>query len=84
MQKRHSDALNNRLEHVIDAGCAHILWNELYRWYDVRKIAAGTYRDISERWQEISEGRHGLLQIVDGAGGCYLFAEDAIKPLPGQ
>jgi hypothetical protein len=68
----------------LDAGCAHILWNELYRWYDVRKIAAGTYRDITERWQEISGGKGGDLRRVRGEDGIHLFAEESIESLSGD
>ena len=81
MLKRHAETLRNRLERVLDAGCAHILRTELYRWYEVKKIAAGTYRDLEERWQEVSEGEHGDLKTVKGEGGIYLFAEKAIKAL---
>ena len=84
MLKRHAETLRNRLERALDAGCVHILWNELYRWYEVKKIAAGTYRDISERWQEVSESEHGDLKRVEGQDGIYLFAEKAIKTLSGE
>lgn len=84
MLKRHAETLRNRLERVLDAGCVHILWNELYRWYEVKKIAAGTYRDISERWQEVSEGEQGDLKRVRGQDGIYLFAEKAIETLSGE
>jgi len=81
MEKRHSDTLTDRLEHILDAGCAHILWTELYRWYEVKKIAAGTYRDLAERWHEVSGGKHGTLQVVDGDGGIFLIAKGAMRPL---
>ena len=92
IDKRHSDILTNRLEHILDAGCVHILWNELYRWYGVRKIAARTYRDIADRWQEVSEGlilhgrrpAFGSLKMVKGGDGVYLFAEKTIKPLGAE
>ena len=50
MEKRHNDTLTDRFEHILNAGCVHILWSELYRWYEVKKIAAGTYRDLTQRW----------------------------------
>jgi hypothetical protein len=83
MQRRHLDTLTNRLEHILNAGCAHILWSELYRWYEVQKIAARTYRDIAERWQEVSDGKNGHLKMVEGEGGIHLFAEAGIKSLNG-
>lgn len=84
MEKRHSDTLTNRLEHVLDGGCVYILWNELRRWYEVKKVAAGTYRDIAERWNELSEGKDGPLQTVQGYEGFYLFAKGAISPFPSE
>jgi len=82
MQRRHIEILTNRLEHILNAGCVHILWSELYCWYEVQKLAARTYRDIAERWQEVSEGHKGHLRMVNGEGGIYLFAEKEIKSLP--
>jgi len=82
MERRYSDILTSRLEHIVDGGCVHILWNEIYRWYEVGKIAARTYRDIAERWQEVSEGKYGGLKIVKEASGIYFFAEKNIEPLP--
>lgn len=46
MEKRHDDVLNARLESVMTAGVAHVLWKELYLWYGVQKIAARTIRDL--------------------------------------
>ncbi|MEQ8744112.1 hypothetical protein [Parasphingorhabdus sp.] len=81
MQKRHDNLLTARLEHVVDAGVAHILWNELYTWYDVKKIAAGTYRDLNQRWDEITDGDEGRLMKIEGAGGIFLAAENEVMPL---
>jgi hypothetical protein len=65
----------------MDEGCAHILKSELHRWYDKKKIAARTYRDLEERWQEISEGQSGPLHRVWGAGGVFLLASDRVQSL---
>ena len=75
MEKRHQDSLSNRLEEVALNGCAHVTLEELYRWYDVQKIAARTYRDLEIRWQELSEGKRGRLMRVAGRGGVFLFGE---------
>lgn len=56
MQKRHDDILTSRLEEIYTNGVAYVSWNELYLWYDVQAIAARTYRDLSNRWDEISAG----------------------------
>jgi len=53
MDKRHDEAIQRRLEQVLTEGCAYISWNELYLWYGQKRIAAGTYRDLSERWDAL-------------------------------
>ena len=78
MQKRHDDLLTARLESVIDAGVAHILWNELYRWYDVKKIAARTLRDLEQRWSDLTNDQFGPLMKVEGMSGVFLMAENSI------
>lgn len=81
MEKRHDDVLNARLESVMTAGVAHVLWSELYLWYGVQKIAARTIRDLIERWEEISQGEHGRLMQIPGSGGVFLVAEKNIQPV---
>ena len=82
MDRRHDDLLTARLETILDKGVTYITWNEIYRWYGVQKIAANTYRDIKSRWQEISQGKLGMLKAVNipYTGGVYLIAEKHIKP----
>ena len=55
-------------------GCAHVTWSELYQWYEnVQKLAAGAYRDLKTRWEEVTRGRKaGPLKMVDGRGGIFL------------
>jgi len=79
MQKRHDDMLTTRLELAYDVGVAHICWCELYRWYDTQKIAAGTWRDLAQRWDEITEGEQGALQYVESNSGIFLMGKDTIK-----
>jgi len=54
MDKRHDELLTSRLEEILTKGCTFISWNELYLWYGVSKLAARTYRDLAERWDEIA------------------------------
>lgn len=77
MDKRHQDALTNRLEDASLNGCSHVSWTELYRWYDVQKIAARTYRDLETRWQDLTEGKIGRLMKIEGRGGIFLFGQDS-------
>lgn len=81
MDKRHDNLLTAKLELVVNAGVAHVLWNELYSWYDVQKIAARTWRDLNQRWDELTDGDEGRLMKIEGAGGIFLIAEDEVKPL---
>ena len=75
MDKRHQDSLTNRLEDAYDSGCSHILWEELYRWYDTLKIAARTYRDLEARWQDLTSGKVGRLMKIEGRGGIFVFGK---------
>lgn len=81
MQKRYDNLLTTRLEEVKHAGMAHILWNELYTWYEVQKIAAGTRRDLSSRWDDLTDGEEGSLMQVEGRAGLFLFAKDEMGPV---
>ena len=82
MEKRHDDQLTNRLEEIITVGSTFIHWNELYLWYGVKAIAAGTYRDLSSRWDDITaeyEIDLGKLMLVQSPSkvnsGITLFGE---------
>jgi hypothetical protein len=77
MERRHQDALTNRLEEALLNGVSHITWEELYLWYDVKKIAARTYRDLNERWRTLSDGEKGPLMKVEGRGGIFVHGEGA-------
>ncbi len=77
MDRWHDSVLTSRLEEALLHGCAHISYPELYRWYGVKKIAAGTYRDLTHRWKEldkeITNGGAGELMQVEGKGGIFIF-----------
>lgn len=87
MDKRHDDLLTARLEEIVTKGCTYIAWNELYLWYGVQKLAARTYRDLAERWDEISSAQDltslGKLAFVQSpwrkggsSPGIYLFGSE--------
>ena len=84
MEKRHENLLTARLERVVNASVAHVLWEELYSWYGVKKIAAGTWRDLSQRWDELTSGDKGSLMKIEGSGGLFLTAEKEITPIYKQ
>jgi hypothetical protein len=78
MERRHDDILTARLEDALLNGCSHISYPELYLWYDVKKIAAGTWRDLTKRWEELSKNRSGQLMTVEGRNGIFIFAQKKV------
>jgi hypothetical protein len=87
MEKRHQDLLTSRLEQIVTTGSTYIAWSELYLWYGVQKLAKRTYRDLSERWDEIAT-TYGLTELGKlsfvqspwtkggGGAGIHLFGSD--------
>lgn len=73
MQKRYDELLTARLEDAVHNGCAHITWNELYLWYDVKKIAARTWRDLDERMKDLSGNTSSRPRKIEGRGGVFIF-----------
>jgi len=47
----------------------------------VKKIAAGTWRNLCDRWEELTEGSGGQLMRIHGKGGIFIFDEDKAKPV---
>lgn len=47
----HEAALNQRFDELWLMFQTVVTWDELYLWYGVQKVAAGTYRDLLERWE---------------------------------
>jgi hypothetical protein len=73
MERRHEEALLARLEAAFLDGYSFISWNELYSWYDVLKIAAGTWRDLQERWQEVCDDDKNELNYLNRGDGIHIF-----------
>jgi hypothetical protein len=71
MERRYDDILTARLEDAMHNGCAHITWNELYLWYRVQKIAAGTWRDLNRRLKELNN--EAKPRRIEGRGGIFIF-----------
>ena len=76
MEKRHQDSLTNRLEDAWLNGVSHVTWEELYLWYDTQKIAARTYRDLQNRWWDLTDGKGASLTKIEGRGGIFVFGGD--------
>jgi hypothetical protein len=59
MQKRHDEQITAKLEEIITHGAVFINWAEIRKWYGIQRVAAATYRDIAQRWQELTHGKYG-------------------------
>lgn len=82
MERRHDEILTARLEDAMLNGCSHMTWNELYHWYEMQKLAAGTFRDMKRRWEEITEGRKaGPLKMVKGRDGIFIFDGSRVESI---
>ena len=88
MERRHEEALMARLEEAASQGCAHIATGELHQWYGVKKLAAGTWRDLASRWNEVVASvrqfqpnfrEPGQLMSVNGKNGMFLFGEKLVE-----
>jgi hypothetical protein len=89
MQVRHGEVLESRLEEAVLHGCALISWEELYLWYGVQKIAAGTWSDLALRWDKVVESikalkmpgwvEPGKLNRIDARAGFFIFGDKLVK-----
>ncbi len=86
MTLRHQQLLTTRLEDAYLHGCSRITGNELRYWYDVDRIGKATWRDLAERWDNLTEGKNGnLMKIVMREGNrvdhFYIFGADTAIPV---
>lgn len=92
MQIRHEELLTSRLEEAALLGWAHIRWEEMYLWYGVQKIGAGTWRDLVRRWERVIESVKatgqpnpwsdpGKLQRVESNAGMLILGDKWMKPV---
>ena len=79
MNRRHEWSLHTRLEDAFLHGCSQITWEELYLWYEVRKIAAGTWRDIARQWEEVTNGKGADLMKIETTAGICIFAANKMQ-----
>lgn len=61
----HEAALQSRLDQLYLDGQTTIAWEELYLWFGVLKIAAGTYRDVFRRWQTFADEKQLTAKASD-------------------
>jgi hypothetical protein len=88
VNKTHANRLTARLEKVVDRGMTHILWSELYRWYEAQRITVNVWRDIAERWEDVADdgnrqdgAKLGGLSSIEGAGGVFLVATNKVEAI---
>lgn len=76
MLTRHLNELLLRLERVADVGCAEIGNHELLRWYDQQRVSRNIWRDIHDKWLDVTDEDRKLLVgwsadrwvLVEGTG----------------
>ncbi len=88
MQKRHDELLTTRLEEVITKGAAFVTWSEIRLWYDAKRIAANTYRDLNDRWEKLTDQENGNLVCVPAFkwsdkenNGFWMFSDKQLKKI---
>ncbi len=81
MERRFDELLTARLEDALLNGCTHITWSEVYHWYGIERLAAGTERDLNNRWLELTQKKRGRLMMVRGRDGMFLFGEKDSRPV---
>jgi len=88
---RHDETLTSRLEDAVLHGGARISWDEMYLWYGVQKLAAGTWRDLAARWAKVVESIKaakipewsdpGKPMRIDDRTGFFIFGDKRTKPV---
>lgn len=74
MLSRHANQLLARLERVEDVGCAEIRKGELLTWYDRERMTKSIWRDLLQKWEEVSDSKlligdsEGVWVLVYGKG----------------
>jgi len=76
MIRRHVEQLWARLDELYANGTTFISYNELYHWYNIKRIAKDPWRDIKARWEELLEEKgetYADPQIAEVPGGISFF-----------
>lgn len=55
MKRVYESEIRNCLETAADLGWCDIPKHRFYRWYDAERINKNAWRDIRERWFEVTE-----------------------------
>lgn len=73
MQNRHLNEMMRRLENVADFGYEEFYHVEIRRWYNIDRINKNTWRDIRQKWQEITDENDTPKLLCGENPGYYLF-----------
>lgn len=84
---RHLNELLLRLESVTSLGYAHILKDELLRWYNQDRTSIGIWRDLQSKWEEIlqdwdDDERHCPLLVGETDGGFTFIWGNGLSTSP--
>ncbi len=71
MSTRHQGQLMGVLDEVWNRGWGLVEWWKLRLWYGVKKLKKEPYRDIAERWAELTNG--APLRVVNTDEGILLL-----------
>ena len=82
MQKRHQDALPQRLEVLAFKGFAFIEFWELRLWYEAERITKTVWQDVKARFDDVSNDESELSKYV-AQSGILLIRADKIEDVLG-
>ena len=86
MQKRHQDALTQRIEEVVHRGHTRIEWWEIYLWYEAQRIGKGIWRDLKERFDEMADDDDATLWVYSSTDtkGVMLIHSDGLEEISAK
>jgi len=73
MTSRHLSQLMGVLDEVANRGWGLLEWWKLRLWYGVKKLKKEPYRDIAEKWAELTNGAE--LRVVSTSEGILLLGQ---------
>lgn len=59
MQKHHEAELMTTLDELYLRGATSIRWEKLYLWFNVDRLSKNAYRQIMEKWEELTVEVYG-------------------------
>jgi hypothetical protein len=81
MLRRHADILMHRIETLADKGFVFVEFRELTRWYDMARVTKSIWRDLKERFDEVTPDADTELYIYQTINGVLLIHSDGLKKI---